>query len=117
MLTSFNFLLSNMTKEIFKYCFPLEAKQFCLLQISDALTTHRDFHTPELSSHLAGHLQCNFGSHSHECLRAAECTGHHTLAGSGAVHAQVLLDGVVFVLPVAGKHHYHLTNGKQWNVL
>lgn len=65
------------------------------------LMTYRDFHAPELSSHLASHLQGNFGSHSHECLRSAEGTGHHALTGSWAVHTEVLLDTVVLVLSVA----------------
>lgn len=72
--------------------------------------TYRDFHTPELSSHLASHLQCNLGGHSHERLRSAESTGKHTLAGSGAVHTEVLLDAVILVLPGAGEDHNHLTD-------
>ena len=75
--------------------------------------TYRDFHTPELSSHLTSHLQCNLGSYSHKCLWSAECTGQHTLAGSGAVHTKILLDAVIFVLPAAGEYHYHLKNAKQ----
>lgn len=78
--------------------------------------TYRDFHTPELSSHLASHLQCNLGSHSHECLRSAESTGNHTLAGNGAVYAKVLFDAVVLVLPVGGEDHHHLTNRNDWKV-
>ena len=71
--------------------------------------TYRDLHTPELSSHLAGHLQNNLGGHSHDCLRLADGAGHHTLAGRGAAHTQVLLDAVVLVLPVGGQDHHHLT--------
>lgn len=78
--------------------------------------TYGDFHTPEFSSHLTSHLQCNLGSHSHECLRSAESTGNHTLAGSGAVHTKVLLDAVILVLPVAGEDHHHLTSRNDWKI-
>lgn len=71
--------------------------------------TYRDLHAPKLSSHLASHLQYNLGSDSHECLRSAEGTGQHTLAGCGAFHTKVLLNSVVFVLPVADQDHHHLT--------
>lgn len=71
---------------------------------------YRDFHTPQLSPHLAGHLQCNLGGYSHEWPSLAESAGEHTLAGSGAVHTKVLLDAVVLVLPAAGEDNHHLTN-------
>lgn len=64
--------------------------------------TYRDFNTPELSSHLAGHLQSKLGGHSHESLLTAQGPGDDTLAGNGTVHAQVLLNAVVLVLPVGG---------------
>lgn len=70
--------------------------------------TYRDLHTPELSSHLTGHLQGNLGGHGHESLLAAQSPGDHTLAGDGTVHTQELLDAVVLVLPVAGQDHHHL---------
>ncbi len=79
--------------------------------------TYRDVHAPQLSSHLASHLQRYLGSHSHDCLRFAYSAGHHTLAGSGTVHTEVLLDAVVLVLPVAGKNHYHLTHTNQGYLL
>lgn len=72
--------------------------------------TYRDFHTPEFPSHLASHLQRNLCSYSHECLRSAEGTGHHTLAGSGAIHTKELLNAVILILPVVGEDYHHLTN-------
>lgn len=72
--------------------------------------TYRDFNTPELSSHLTSHLQCNLCGHSHESLRTAQSPGDHTLAGNGTVQAQKLLNAVVLVLPVSGKDHHHLTD-------
>jgi len=77
--------------------------------------TYRDFHTPELSSHLASHLKSNLGCNSHEYLLSGEGTGNDTLTGNGAVHTKELLDGVVLVLPVAGEDHHDLTNN--WKVL
>lgn len=71
--------------------------------------TYRDFHTPEFSSHLASQLKSNLGCHSHEWRRFAEGAANHTLAGSGAVHTEVLLHTVIFVLTVAGEDHHHLT--------
>ena len=70
--------------------------------------TNRDLHTPQLSSHLAGHLQNDLGGHGHEGLWAAESASHHTLTGGGAVHTEELLDAVIFVLLICGEDHYHL---------
>lgn len=64
--------------------------------------TYRDFNTPELSSHLTSHLQGNLCGHSCESLRTAQSPGEDTLAGNGTVHAQVLLNAVVLVLPAGG---------------
>lgn len=76
--------------------------------------TYRDFHTPELSSHFARHLQCNLGAHRHE--RLSQSTGNHTLAGSGTLHTEEPLDGVVLVLPVSGEDHHYLTDGENVKV-
>lgn len=67
-----------------------------------------DLHAPQLSSHLAINLQGDLGGHGHEGLLFAEGAGHHTLAGCGAVHTQILLHTVVLVLSVAGQDHHHL---------
>lgn len=70
--------------------------------------TYWDFNTPELSSHLTSHLKYNLRGHSHESLCTVQGPGDHTLAGNGTVHAQILLNAVVLVLPAAGKDHHHL---------
>lgn len=74
--------------------------------------THRDLDTPQLSTHLAGDLQCDLCTHGDECLGSAQGATQHTLAGGGTVHTEVLLHAVVFVLPVAGQDHDHLDNTK-----
>lgn len=70
---------------------------------------YRYFHAPELSAHLARHLQGDLCGHGHQSLRTAQCARYDTLAGDGTVHAEELLHVVVFVLPVGGQHHHHLT--------
>jgi len=74
----------------------------------DIWESYRDFHTPQLSSHFAVHLQSNLGGHSHERLRFADGASHHTLTGSGAVHTQELFHTVILVLSIGRQDHNHL---------
>lgn len=70
--------------------------------------SYGDFYTPQLSSHFAVHLQSNLGGYSHKGLRFADGARHHTLAGSGAVHTQVLFHTVILVLSIGRQDHNHL---------
>lgn len=75
--------------------------------------TYRYFHTPELTAHLAGHLQGDLCGHAHQHLRSAQCASQYTLTGNGELHTEVLFHLVILVLPVARKNNHHLSNNNK----
>lgn len=62
--------------------------------------TYRHVNPPELSTHLAVHLQGDLGGNGHDCLLLAESPGHHTLTRGRAICAQVFFNSIIFVFPI-----------------